>query len=102
MQAIKTKYLHATNYRGSRIKARSERGSITISYPYNKDVQSAHAEAARALIEKFAREDKKKYGTPLSSNFWGGEYVCGSVDNTGYIFVRVCFSDRYDFTQEDK
>lgn len=34
MQAIKTKYLPATNTKPSRIKAECEAGSITISYDY--------------------------------------------------------------------
>jgi hypothetical protein len=101
MQAIKTKYLPATDYRGSRVKATCERGSITISFSQDaKDAQEAHARAAAALVDKFIREDEKKYGK--GTNAWSGRYICGSFDDSGYVFVREWLSETYYFTGEFK
>ena len=49
MQAIETKYIPASNYRGSRIKATCERGSITVSYDDALNGEEAHIAAAQAL-----------------------------------------------------
>ena len=73
MKAIKTKYLAPTNTRGSRIKASDLDGNnITITYSSNLDIEDAHAEAARALIDKMG---------------WGGRWIAGALD-AGYVFVR--------------
>ena len=52
MQAIHTKYLPATNTRGSRIKATAGAGSVIISYPHELSGQAAHRAAADALCAK--------------------------------------------------
>lgn len=94
MQAIVTKFIPATTYKGARIKAKAERGSVTISYPYNGDAEHCHAQAAQALVAKFIREDETKYGTPPAKNSWLGSYVCGCIDGA-YIFTRVLASSKY-------
>lgn len=71
MQAIQTKFLSATNYKGARIKATAEAGSIIIDYDYSLDCEDAHKLAAQALIKKFN---------------WGGDIVGGSLAG-GYVFV---------------
>jgi hypothetical protein len=70
MQAIHTKYLPATNTRGSRIKATCERGSITIPYPHELSGDECHREAVRQLVARFCAEDFKSYQTPIESNPW--------------------------------
>lgn len=52
MQAIKTKYLPATNYRGSRVKAECCAGSLIIPYDYSMEVIELHRLAATILIKK--------------------------------------------------
>jgi len=53
MQAIHTKFIGATNTRGSRIKAYTHAGlSATVSYPYELSYEVAHFEAVKALIAK--------------------------------------------------
>lgn len=52
MQAIITKYMPATNIRGSRIKATCSSGSVTIPYPYELSGQAVHRAAADALVAK--------------------------------------------------
>ena len=70
---ITTKFIGPTNYRGARIKASCQAGSITIAYPYDESISDSHWMAAQELIKK------------LGLN-WGTEFTVGS-DNTGYYFI---------------
>lgn len=73
MQAIQTKYLGPTNYRGARIKARCEAGSITIDYPYEKNAgEDAHRVAADALMRKVG---------------WSYRLVGGGLPDGSYVFT---------------
>jgi hypothetical protein len=78
MKAIETKYIPATNFRGSRIKAYTECGnSITVSYSHEGN---EHPKAALALCKKMG---------------WKGTLVSGGkADGRGEVF---CFldSDQY-------
>lgn len=96
MQAIITKYLGPTNSRGSRIKATCERGSVTISYMHDVGREHAHAMAAWALVEKFAKEDAHD-GHPAGISPWSGQYVCGGLPGGGCVFVRSFLSSSYTF-----
>lgn len=82
MKAIETKYLPATNNRGSRIKATAEGGdkpnTITISYPHEFDGMAAHAQAALALAKKMN---------------WNGDLIGGGLQDT-YVFI---FADSPSF-----
>ncbi len=82
-QAISTKYLPATNTRGSRIKASCDRGSVTVPYPHELSGADCHAVAVDALLRRFAAEDgnDKSWGTLAN-------YAVGSTA-TGYVFVNV-------------
>lgn len=71
-QAIVTKYIGPTNYRGARIKATASAGSITVPYAYELEIQAAHRAAARALADKFG---------------WAGDMVGGGLAQGGYCFV---------------
>ena len=72
-QAISTKYLGATNYRGSRIKATSASGhSLTLEYDDALDVEN-HAKAAQALAIKLN---------------WPGPWYGGATKD-GYCFVSA-------------
>ncbi len=75
MQAIATKYLPATNTRGSRIKATCKGGSVTIGYPHELPTgEPCHRAAANALCHKMG---------------WTGSLVSGGVGNN-YVF---CFTN---------
>lgn len=75
MQAIETKYLGPTNFRGARIKASAEVGSITISWDHALNVEENHDVAARALITKWG---------------WHGSWVRGAApSNKGNVYVCV-------------
>lgn len=60
MQAIITKYLPATNHRGSWIKATSFSGSITKPYEYEYSTSDNHRIAANTLMMKFGWEKTSK------------------------------------------
>lgn len=77
MQAIVTKYLPATNTRGSRIKAYTHDVSITVRWDHelSNDVDN-YRQAAMALVAK--------YGWPADNWISGG-----APDGYGYVFVRA-------------
>lgn len=53
MQSITTKYIPATNFRGSRVKATTASGqSIILSWADNLDTEENHDRAAIALCRK--------------------------------------------------
>src|SRR4029077_1833210 len=72
-QAIVTKYLPATNVKGSRIKATAAAGSVTLHIDHALDIEADHIRTAKALASKFA---------------WGGQWFMGGMpDDSGYCFV---------------
>jgi len=85
MQAIQTKYLPATNFKPSRIKAECSRGSIIVSKDYGLTDEQEHVAAAQALVNKFAEEDKIKYGT--EKNPLLRQRFCGCLKNNTYVHV---------------
>ena len=87
MQAIQTKYLPATNLKGSRIKAWCERGSITIDYPHELSGAEVHRAAVHALIARFVKEDAIRYGT--QRNPWDTPFVTGGLPGGDYCHVFV-------------
>ena len=78
MIAIHTKYLPATNTKGSRIKAyTSTNKQATIPYPHELSYELAHFEAVKALIMINGLD------WPLDNMRFGD-----SADGRGYVF---CF-----------
>ena len=79
MKAITTRYIPASNTRGSRIVATAEGGNrVTIPYPHELSGADVHAEAAIALCRKLS---------------WHGDLIAGGTES-GYVFV-FAESDRY-------
>lgn len=78
MQAIITKFIPATNTRGSRVKASCEAGSIIIGYNHDGHRENAHVEAFHALIAKL------KWTVGYKHKKWvmGGTAV-------GFVFVCI-------------
>ena len=52
MIAITTKYIPATNTRGSRIKAQANDLTVTIPYPHELSGHRVHLSAVKALVKK--------------------------------------------------
>lgn len=76
-QAIVTKYLGPTNFRGSRIKANASAGSVTVSYNPAMNSEDNHRAAAEALARKFDWLD--------NATLHGG----GMPDGSGNVYVMV-------------
>jgi hypothetical protein len=77
-QAITTKFLGPTNYRGSRVKASASAGSITVSWRHQYDAETNHHLAAQALAEKFGWR-----GRWWSGELPGGTGNCYVIDDGG-------------------
>lgn len=80
MQAIVTKYLGPTDHRGSRVKAKCEAGTLTVSWDHALDADDNHYVAAKMLAERLG------WVGPNYGRLVGG----GMPDNRGncYVFVR--------------
>ena len=77
MQAIHTKYIPASNVKGSRIKATSDNGhSVIVSRNGALSGHLVHFEAVKALVAKHKLD-------------WNIDNMCygGSSDGKGYTFV---------------
>jgi hypothetical protein len=86
MQSIQTKFLSATDSKGSRIKAKCARGSITIPFPHELTGDAIHRAAVMALVLRFLDEDESK-GTPRETNFWNRAFVSGSLPDGSMAHV---------------
>ncbi len=72
-QAITTRYLGPTNYRGSRVKATCQAGSITISWDDALNSEDNHSVAAYSLAAKLN---------------WSGKLIGGGLpDGRGNCYV---------------
>jgi len=72
-QAIETKYLGPTNFRGSRVKATTQAGNVTIGWDDSLEIDENHDKAARALASKYG---------------WKGRLVGGgSPSGQGNVYV---------------
>lgn len=82
MQAIVTKYLPATETKGSRIKATCAAGTITLDYHSIGDgslgEEGLHAEVARQLKLKMARKGGAHWDRPT---------VCGCLPDGSFAHV---------------
>lgn len=87
MQAIITKYLPATNFRGSRVKASCQRAFIIVDWDHANNPEQMHIAAAQSLIRKFLAEDKKRYPSDASVNPWSRKRCCGQLPDGSYAHV---------------
>lgn len=71
-QAIETRFLGPTNFRGSRIVAKCEAKRMIVSWDDGLDVQANHEAACKALCVALG---------------WDGEWV-GASTPKGYIFAH--------------
>lgn len=78
-QAITTRYIGPSNFRGSRVKAKAAAGSVTLHWDDALNTEQNHAKAAKALADKLE---------------WSGKYHMGGLpDDRGYVFVCAAFND---------
>ena len=74
MVIIKTKYLSATNTRGSRIKAEANGFTVSIPYDYALSDEKLHFKAVQALVAKHNLD-------------WDVSNMGYGSDNSGYYFT---------------
>jgi hypothetical protein len=74
MQAIQTKYLGPTTYRGGRIKATCQAKSVTLPWDYNVGVDENHRSAADRLRVKLGW-GTETHGDTHSGVLADGTYV---------------------------
>lgn len=74
MQAISTKFYGPTNYRGSRIRAKADAGTVWVDWKYELGVEENHDRAAWAFARKFGW-DEKDYPVYRGSTQEGYVYV---------------------------
>lgn len=86
-QAIRTRYLPATNHRPSRIKAECDRGSIVVSYDTHTTDLDAHIAAVDALVARFVAEDNTRYGT--HANPWARQRAVGGLPDGSKVHVYI-------------
>lgn len=72
-QAIVTKFLAPTNFRGSRIVAKCQAGKITIAYDHALNADANHHDAAEALRQCL---DWDKHGTLIGGALPDGNGYC--------------------------
>jgi hypothetical protein len=71
MKAIRTRYLGATNVKGSRIKADDGDGnSLTIPYPHELSGDRVHYEAAKLLCNKMNWSNDLVGGGYKNDYYW--------------------------------
>lgn len=76
-QAIQTRYIGPTNYRGSRVKATAETGSVTLSWDNALNATDNHRIAAEALANRHG----------WISN--GARLVGGCISGPGFVWTVV-------------
>ena len=83
MQAITTKYIAASNYRGSRIVAQAEAGKVYLSWEHGLNQDNNHLAAAVALAKKFG---------------WKGQIVGGHLPRTNSSHMAWVFVNEFSPT----
>jgi hypothetical protein len=81
IQAIVTKFLGPTNFRGSRVKATASAGSVTIEWDHALNPDGNHRAAAEALCRKLGWSGRYVEGGQPEGN--GNVYVCDIGDGFG-------------------
>ena len=84
MQAIRTRYIGASDKRPSRVSAQCAAGRVVIHWEHGADTFANHANAARALRDKLGWTEANGY-PPIYG---------GSFDTAGYHFVFASKSER--------
>lgn len=87
VQAIQTKFLGPTNFRGSRVKAYCQAGNITLPWSHNLNSEENHKLAILELIKDLGWQD------------W--TYACGwSPNGRGLTAVAIGRKDKLKFEGE--
>jgi hypothetical protein len=86
MQAIITKFLCPTNFKGSRYKASCEAGSITISADDALNIDGNHKAACDALCAKLDARNTARYGAGMRA-IWSLPKAIGTIPSGEHVHV---------------
>jgi hypothetical protein len=86
MQAIKTKYIGPTDFKGSRVKAECDALTIVVEWDDALDTEANHIAAAKQLCQRLAARNEKAYGKN-SGDGWLRPFLTGGLKNDGYAHV---------------
>jgi len=92
---VEIKYIGPTNTKGSRLKARCNQGSITVSYNYSVDDTQRAFDAAELLWRKYNDARKVKDHTGKIEFYEATKYksktirIAGYLDNKTYVKIDV-------------
>lgn len=79
MQAITTKYIGPTNFRGARVAASAQAGRVVLDWDHAKNPDGNHAAAARALANKYGWEGR----------LVGGDLPAAASHHMAFVFVNA-------------
>lgn len=98
-QAIVTKFIGPTNYKGSRVKATADAGSITLHWDDALNSEDNHERAALALVLKFGWLDLDpghvNHTDERKLKLFRKRYVAGGMPQHGNPYAYV-FCDLRD------
>lgn len=75
-QAIETKYMSPTNFKGSRVKAECAAGSVMLHWDYALNVEENHFKAAWELVKKLGWNKTSRVVDLNMGQLKNGNYVC--------------------------
>lgn len=77
MQAIITKFMPATDFKGARYKATAEAGSVIVPYDHSVNTEANHIAAAKALCKKmgWVPAADNRYTETVAGYLKAGQYV---------------------------
>lgn len=71
------------------MEAKCERGSLTIAYPRELDIEGAHVKVASMLVESFVDHDYVTDHVDKGDNVWSARRVHGQLPDGSYAHVFV-------------
>lgn len=87
MQAIHTRFLPPTNFRGERIVAQCQAMRLVVSYPYELNQDDAHRNAAKQLCQAMHKKCAELYGEKPENSPWLRPFVTGQIADGSYVHV---------------
>lgn len=85
-QAIRTRFLPPTNFRGPRIVAHCQAIKITLSYNHELNPESNSAAACQELRTRMAKKNGSK--TLKDCPSWGGKWAGGAMPDGSIVWVK--------------
>ncbi len=85
MQAIQTKYICPTNFRGSRIRAKCEAMTIFLTWDDALNAEENHRLACNTLCARMDAHNVERYGHKASQ--WTAPKIAGTLPDGSMVHV---------------